>query len=196
MPTLTRERTAPAGATFCRSLSSRSRRTPLYVADRDDGSSASQLPRQLVSRISWPHNWALLSSPPQNAWLYSGPPRASLPGILIALGPWARVPVAIGVIAASLAANLMADRSVWSALAFGLCNAGEALVVMWLIERWFGPAFNLDSLRRVLGFFAAAAVATATAALGAPVQCSSSALRQRHFSTCGRSGSRLTRSAS
>ena len=24
----------------------------------------------------------------------------------------------------------------------------------WLIERWFGPAFNLDSLRRVLGFFA------------------------------------------
>ncbi len=38
---------------------------------------------------------------------------------------------------------------------------------MWLIERWFGPAFNLDSLCRVLGFFAAAAVATATAAVGA-----------------------------
>ena len=63
----------------------------------------------------------------------------------------------------------MGDRNIWSALAFGLCNAGEALLVMWLIERWFGPAFNLDSLRRVVGFFAAAAIATATAAAGASV---------------------------
>ena len=61
----------------------------------------------------------------------------------------------------------MVDRSVWGALAFGLCNAGEALLAMWLIERWFGPVFSLDSLRRVLGFFAAAAVATATAAVAA-----------------------------
>jgi integral membrane sensor domain MASE1 len=38
---------------------------------------------------------------------------------------------------------------------------------MWLIERWFGTAFDLGSLRRVLGFFAAATVATATAAVGA-----------------------------
>src|SRR5262245_30505131 len=88
-------------------------------------------------------------------------------GLLIALGPWARGPVATGVSAATLVANLMVDRSVWSALAFGLCNAGEALLAMWLIERWFGPAFDLASLRRVLGFFAAAALATATAAVGA-----------------------------
>jgi PAS domain S-box-containing protein len=88
-------------------------------------------------------------------------------GILVALGARARGPVAAGVIAATVAANLMADRSVWNALAFGLCNAGEALLAMWLIERWFGPAFSLDSLRRVLGFFAAAAVATATAAVPA-----------------------------
>src|SRR5262245_3959351 len=66
-------------------------------------------------------------------------------GILIALGPWARGPVATGVIAATLAANLMADRSIWSALAFGLCNAGEALLAMWLIGRWFSPAFDLGS---------------------------------------------------
>ena len=90
-------------------------------------------------------------------------------GTLIALGRWARMPVAAGVIAASVAANIMGDRSLWGALAFGLCNAGEALLVMWLIERWFGPAFNLDSLRRVVGFFAAAAIATATAAAGASV---------------------------
>jgi PAS domain S-box-containing protein len=88
-------------------------------------------------------------------------------GILLALGPWACWPVAAGVIAATLAANLIGDRTVWSALAFGLCNAGEALLAMWLIERWFGPAFNLDTLRRVVGFFAAAAIATAVAALGA-----------------------------
>ena len=88
-------------------------------------------------------------------------------GILIALGARARGLVAAGLIAATLAANLMGDRSVWGALAFGLCNAGEALLATWLIERWFGPAFSLDSLRRVLGFFAAAAVATATAAVAA-----------------------------
>jgi PAS domain S-box-containing protein len=88
-------------------------------------------------------------------------------GTLIVLGPWARVPVVAAVMAASIVAALLSDRSVWSAVAFALCNAGEALIVMWLMERWFGPAFSLDSLRRVLGFFAAAAVATATAAVGA-----------------------------
>jgi PAS domain S-box-containing protein len=88
-------------------------------------------------------------------------------GILVALGAGARGPVAAGVITATLAANLMVDRSVWSALAFALFNAGEALLATWLIERWFGPAFDLASLRRVLGFFAAAAVATATAAAAA-----------------------------
>jgi PAS domain S-box-containing protein len=87
-------------------------------------------------------------------------------GILIALGGWARGPVAAGVIAATLAANLMADRSVWSASAFGLCNAAEALLATWLIEHWFGRAFSLNSLRRVLGLFASAAVAAATAAVG------------------------------
>ena len=40
-------------------------------------------------------------------------------------------------------------------------------MVMWLIERWYGPTFNVDGLRRVLGFFAATTVATAIAALGA-----------------------------
>ena len=90
-------------------------------------------------------------------------------GALIALGRRAQMPVAVGVIAATVAANVLVDRSPWAALAFGVCNAGEALLVMWLIERWFGPAFNLDSLRRVVGFFAAAAIATATAAAGASV---------------------------
>ena len=88
-------------------------------------------------------------------------------GTLIALGPWARAPVALAVIGASAAAALMSDRNVSIALAFGLCNAGEALFVAWLIKRNYGPAFSLDSLVRVLSLFAAAAVATAIGAVGA-----------------------------
>jgi PAS domain S-box-containing protein len=88
-------------------------------------------------------------------------------GVLVALGKSARAPVAVAVIAASATAALLTDRSVWSAGAFGLCNAGEALLVAYLLERWFGPNFNLDSLRRVLGLFAAAAIATAISAVGA-----------------------------
>jgi len=88
-------------------------------------------------------------------------------GLLIAFGRRASAPVAVAVIVASAAVALLTDRNAWSALAFGFCNAGEALLVMWLIERWFGTAFNLDSVRRVLGFFAAAALAPAVAAVGA-----------------------------
>jgi integral membrane sensor domain MASE1 len=88
-------------------------------------------------------------------------------GILITCGRRACAPVAMGVVVASAAAALHGDRNVWTALAIGLCNAGEALLAMWLIERWFGAAFNLDSVRRVLGLFAAAALAPAIAAVGA-----------------------------
>jgi PAS domain S-box-containing protein len=85
-------------------------------------------------------------------------------GMLVAFGPWARAPVALGVIAATFAASVTVDRSLYIALALGLCNAGEALLVMWLIARWPGPAFSLDSLRGVLGLFAAATLASAAAA--------------------------------
>ena len=87
-------------------------------------------------------------------------------GILIARGPNARMPVAIGVIVATIAANLMADRSVWASIAKSGCNAGEALLTAWLVERWFGHPFELDRLRRAIGFLAAAAIGAATSALG------------------------------
>jgi PAS domain S-box-containing protein len=82
-------------------------------------------------------------------------------GILIALGRQVRWPVAIGVIAATFAANLTSDRTVWSASAFALCNAGEALLVAWLIERYVSRDFTLTRLRHVAGFLAAALVGTA-----------------------------------
>src|SRR5262245_36633644 len=108
---------------------------------------------------------ALLTTPERVAVFW--PASGVAAGILIALGSWARTPVAAGVVAATLAANLMLDRSLWAALAFALCNAGEALLVAWLIERWSGPSFQLDSLRGVLTFLVAATVATATIAVGA-----------------------------
>src|SRR5262245_40967140 len=108
---------------------------------------------------------ALLTTPERVAVFW--PASGIAVGTLIALGPRARGPVAAGVIAATLAANLIADRNLWGGLCFGPWHAGAAVLAMWLIGRWFGPAFDLASLRRVLGFFAAAAAATAPAAVGA-----------------------------
>jgi PAS domain S-box-containing protein len=87
-------------------------------------------------------------------------------GFLIARGPSARAPVAIGVIVATVAANLMSDRSLWASIAKSGCNAGEALLTAWLVERWFGQRFELDTVRRTLGFLLAAALGAATAAIG------------------------------
>src|SRR5258708_3853586 len=68
-------------------------------------------------------------------------------GVLIALGRDARLPVAGGVIVATIIANLTGDRNVWCATVFAFCNAGEAIVAAWLIQRYFGLRFNLDRLR-------------------------------------------------
>jgi len=79
-------------------------------------------------------------------------------GVLIALGPRARLPVAAGAMAATIVANLMGDRTLFSAVVFGLCNAGEALLTAWLIERYFGLGFNLGKLSHVLGILVCAIV--------------------------------------
>jgi PAS domain S-box-containing protein len=90
-------------------------------------------------------------------------------GVMIALGRAARLPVAGGTFVATIIANMMADRSVWSATAFAFCNAGEALFTAWLIERYFGPNFDLTRLRNVLGLLGTAVVTTAAAGIGAAV---------------------------
>src|ERR1700756_4080339 len=87
-------------------------------------------------------------------------------GVLIALGPRARLPVAAGAMAATVVANLMGDRTLLSAVVFGVCNAGEALLTAWLIERYFGLDFNLGKLSHVLGILACAIVATAVSGIG------------------------------
>jgi len=87
-------------------------------------------------------------------------------GILIALGRDARWPVVVAVIAANTVANLMGDRNIWSSGFFSLCNAGEALFVAWMIERYIGADFSLGKLRDVLGLLTATVVGTAVSGLG------------------------------
>jgi PAS domain S-box-containing protein len=81
-------------------------------------------------------------------------------GVLIGLGPAALVPIVAGTAAATVVANLLGDRDLWSALTFALCNAGEPVIVALLIQRLFGPPFRLESVSRVFGLVAAAIVAT------------------------------------
>jgi PAS domain S-box-containing protein len=87
-------------------------------------------------------------------------------GILIALGPAARWPVVVGAMAATILANLTGDRTIWSAVVFAVCNAGEAVLVAGLIEYYFDAPFSLDRLSHVLGLLAAAIVATAISGIG------------------------------
>src|SRR5262249_974760 len=65
-----------------------------------------------------------------------------------------------------IAANLMSDRNLGTAIFEGLCNAGEAVLVAWLLEQWFDAPFTFADLRRVLGFVAAASLGAAAFALG------------------------------
>src|SRR5215510_1503101 len=90
-------------------------------------------------------------------------------GVLIALGSGARWPVVVGTMAATIAANLFGDRNLWSAVLFALCNAGEAVLTAWLIERYFGPDFRLNRLHAVLGLVGAAVIGTAVSGIGGAI---------------------------
>ena len=109
----------------------------------------------LAARLSL----ALISRPDGVAVFWPAAGVAS--GVLIGLGPAARLPVIVGTVAATIVANVLGDRSFWSSLVFALCNAGEAVVVALLIQRFFGSPFRLESVKRVFGLVAAAIVATA-----------------------------------
>jgi signal transduction histidine kinase/CheY-like chemotaxis protein len=88
------------------------------------------------------------------------PPGGVASGILIALGPAAQWPVVLGVVAATIAANLLGDRDIWSSVLFAVANAGDAVIIAGLIHRFCGSAFELNELRRVLALFAATVVGT------------------------------------
>jgi PAS domain S-box-containing protein len=87
-------------------------------------------------------------------------------GALIALGPSARLAVVVGTMFATVVANLLGDRNLWSAIIFALSNGGEALLTAGLIERYFGSGFSLGRLRHVLGLLGAAIVGAAISGVG------------------------------
>ena len=90
-------------------------------------------------------------------------------GVLIALGPRARWPVAIGVMVATLVANLMGDRNLAASAAFAFCNAAEALITAGLIHYYFGRSFRLYRLRSVAGFTAAAVIGAMVSGIGGTI---------------------------
>ena len=90
-------------------------------------------------------------------------------GILIALGSAARWPVVVGVVAATIAANLLGDRNIWSSVFSAVANAGEAVIVAGLIHRFCGSPFELNELRRVLALFAATVVGTSLSGIAGTV---------------------------
>ena len=81
-------------------------------------------------------------------------------GVLIVAGSAARWPVIFGVMAATILANLLGDRNIWSSIVFAVANASEAAIVAGLIERSYGSLFELNTLRRVIGLFAATIAGT------------------------------------
>jgi two-component sensor histidine kinase/integral membrane sensor domain MASE1 len=86
-------------------------------------------------------------------------------GTLVTLGRRARAPVVIGVVAATIAATIVGDSSIWASILKGFCNAGDAILTAWLIERWFDGPFAFDDVRHVLGFVAAAGLGAAASAI-------------------------------
>jgi PAS domain S-box-containing protein len=109
----------------------------------------------------------LLMTPPGVAVFW--PAAGVSSGILIALGRTARWPVAVGVVAATLAANLTGDRNVLSSCIFALSDAGEALLVAWIVEPDGGLDFRCDRLRQVLALLAAAIIGTAVSGVGGTI---------------------------
>jgi len=83
-------------------------------------------------------------------------------GVLITFGPRSRPALIIGVVIGTVAAG----RELLTSIFNGSWNAGEALLVAWLLERWFGQPFTFGDLRRVVGFLVAACLATAASGIG------------------------------
>jgi signal transduction histidine kinase len=77
-------------------------------------------------------------------------------GVLIALGPRARWPVAVGVIVAVIVAHLLTGDPRWLGPSFALSDAAKGLLTALLVQRYFGAGFWLGRLRDVVGLLAAA----------------------------------------
>ncbi len=108
----------------------------------------------LAARLSL----ALLEEPDGVAVFWPAAGVAS--GALIVWGSAARWPIIVGVMVATIVANLLGDRNVWSSVFFAVANASEAAIVAGLIQRSYGSPFELNTLRHVIGLFAATIAGT------------------------------------
>src|SRR5215469_13997989 len=82
-------------------------------------------------------------------------------GALIVAGSRGRWPVLVGDIAATIWANLLGDRNIGTAVFSACANAIEATIVAGLIARAYSSPFELNTLRHVIGLFAATIAGTA-----------------------------------
>src|SRR5262245_35831750 len=87
-------------------------------------------------------------------------------GILIVFGRRACPALVLGLLAGAVAASLVSDRGLLPSMVRSICSAGEAVLVAWLLERWFGRPFAFSGLTRVAGFLAVAGIAAAAFATG------------------------------
>lgn len=88
-------------------------------------------------------------------------------GALVYFGPQASLPVALGVITATFAANMINGRGVIAAIVFGLCNAGEALLLVWMLGRGLRSSFGFAGVPSVVRFFGVTVFSTALVAIPA-----------------------------
>lgn len=82
-------------------------------------------------------------------------------GALLAAGRSSVAPIAVGVAAATIAANIMAGRPHFLTVSFAIANMVECVTVAWLVHTFLGARLQFDSLLRVFGVFLAAIIGSA-----------------------------------
>jgi PAS domain S-box-containing protein len=87
-------------------------------------------------------------------------------GIMIVFGRRACPALVIGLAAGAVAASLVSDKGLLPTMLRIVCSAAEAVIVAWLLERWFGRGFAFSDLPRVAGFLTVAGMAAAASAAG------------------------------
>jgi PAS domain S-box-containing protein len=105
---------------------------------------------------------ALRPQPPHVAVFW--PASGVAAGVLIIAGQRAGLAVVIGVMVGGITA--VANQRGLLALVLGVCNSGEAILLSWLLSRWFDRPFAFRDLREVLGFLSATAIAAVISGIG------------------------------
>ena len=110
--------------------------------------------------------WLSISLMETTIYSFFWPAGGIASGVLIALGPGGRWPVATGVIVAEIALKALRFVGITNSLAITLLNTAEPLIVAGLIHHFCGVNFTLDRLRNVFALFAAAVLGCGVIAIG------------------------------